>query len=318
MELRDLRYFVVLAEELHFGRAARRLSISAPPLTQRIKRLEAEVGVLLFKRTKRSVAITAAGVVLLVEARHILQQANGIVPALRRAARGETGTLRVGVIGSAIFSWARVVQEAMADRLPDVHVVWQELSSVAQVDALRQGRLDLGLVNTPIEHAGIKVGRPIREPLVAAMSVDHRLAGRRSIALEALRDEVFVVGARHLSPGYYDRFISACNAAGFTPNVDHQAGHMFTYISLVAIGAGVSLVPRSMASAGFTGVAYVRIANPALFVEVSPAWDPANPSPVLRRALTLLDFGSEAFHARRRAPRIARATRPRGTRAGKR
>lgn len=201
----------------------------------------------LFHRTKRTVAITEAGVLLLDEARQLIGQANALAPKLRRAARGEIGSLRVGVIGSAIFSQARDLQAEMSKRLPDVRLVWHELSSVAQVEAIRDNRLDLGFINTPIEHEGVTLGQPFRESLVAVMASTHPLARRPSIPLKALKDELFIMGARHLSPGYYDRFISACDAAGFSPNVDHQVGHMFTYISLVSIGAGVSLVPTSMA-----------------------------------------------------------------------
>lgn len=300
-----------MAEELHFGRAARRLNISAPPLTRRIKRLEVELGVLLFDRTKRTVALTVAGAVLLEEARQLMRRVNSLAPTLHRAERDQKGNLRVGVIGSAIFSRARLIQAEMTAHLPDVRVVWHELSSVAQIESIREQRLDLGLVNTPIEHAGVRLGQPFREPLVVVMSATHRLAGRSSIQLRSLKDELFIVGARHLSPGYYDRFISACATAGFSPNIEHQAGHMFTYISLVAIGAGVSLVPASMATAGLSGVAYVRIAGAPLFSEVSLAWNPANSSQALARVLRLLEIGSprSGRTAQRHGARPARTER---------
>jgi DNA-binding transcriptional LysR family regulator len=294
IELRDLRYFVVLAEELHFARAAKRLHISPPPLTQRIKKLEAETGVLLFHRTKRTVALTAAGLVLLEEARRLLQHASRVTPILHRAARGETGSVRVGVVGSAIFSHARNLQARMSRNLPDVRLIWHELSSVAQIESIRENQLDVGLLNTPIEHEGVALGQPLRESLVAVMSTSHALAKRTTIDLSALRNELFIVGARHLSPGYYDRFISACNVAGFSPNVDHQAGHLFTYISLVSIGAGVSLVPASMADAGLAGVSYVRIRGSPLTSEVSLAWSKLNPSPIVLRVLRIMQSPSMA------------------------
>jgi len=292
MELRDLRYFVAVAEELHFGRAAARLHISAPPLTQHIKRLESQLSVVLFNRTKRTVAITAAGSALLKEARQMLAQADSLAIAVQRAGRGETGQLRAGVIGSSIFSKARDLQTQMSRLLPDAHLVWYEMSSVEQVQAIQQKRLDLGLIITPIDHEGLVVRRAVREPLVAAIPSTHALAKRTSIPLRLLKDEVFILGARHISPGYYDRFISACNAAGFSPHVAHQASHMLTYISLVAIGAGVSLVPASMAKAGLSGVSFLRIQGKAPYSEVSIAWNPANNSPLLSRALAALKIPS--------------------------
>jgi DNA-binding transcriptional LysR family regulator len=292
MDLRDLRYFVAVAEELHFGRAAARLRISPPPLTQRIKALEQELDVLLLRRTKRSVALTAAGSALLVEARRLLIQADGLAATVHRAARGEIGHLRAGVVGSAIFSQARDVQATLARLLPDVRLVWHEMSSVEQMESLRDNRLDLGLVTASTAPEGVVLGRTIREPLVVALPSTHPLASRSTIALQMLRDEVFILGARHLSPSLYDRVISACAAAGFSPHVDHQAGHMMTYISLVAIGAGISLVPASMAKAGMAGVTFVRLKGPVPYSEVSLAWNPHNVSPVLARVLELLKRGS--------------------------
>lgn len=292
MDLRDLRCFVAVAEELHFGRAAARLRISPPPLTQRIKALEQQLDVLLLKRTKRSVALTAAGSALLVEARRLLIQADGLAATVHRAARGEIGHLRAGVVGSAIFSQARDVQATLARLLPDVRLVWHEMSSVEQMESLRDNRLDLGLVSASTAPEGVVLGRTIREPLVVALPSTHRLASRSTIAMQTLRDEVFILGARHLSPSLYDRVISACAAAGFSPHVDHQAGHMMTYISLVAIGAGISLVPASMAKAGMAGVTFVRLKGPVPYSEVSLAWNPHNVSPVLARVLELLKRGS--------------------------
>lgn len=308
MELRDLRCFVAVAEELHFGRAAARLHISPPPLTQRVKALEAELGALLFKRNKRSVAITAAGAALLVEARRMLAQADALVTTVHRAAQGESGHLRVGVMGSVIFSHGKSLQATMRAQLPDVRLIWHELSSVEQVQSIRDNRLDLGFVNTPIEHEGIMIRRALREPLVAALPATHPLAGRRSIPLRALRDEVFIHSTRRTSTGFYDRFIAACNAAGFSPIIDHQAGHMLTYISLVAIGAGVTVVPASMAKTGLDGVAFVRIEGNAPYTEISVAWHPDNASPVLARALQLLDVLQS--RAARRVTRKRRKEHP--------
>lgn len=289
MELRDLRCFVAVAEELHFGRAADRLHITPPPLTKRIKALETRLGTLLFKRNKHSVTITAAGSALLSDARRLLEQADEMQKTVHRAAQGETGHLRVGVMGSAIFSHGRELQARMRSVLPDVRVIWHELSSVEQVQSLQEHRLDLGFINTPIDHEGLLVRRVLREPLVAALPSTHALAGRRSIPLRVLRGETFIHSTRRTSSGFYDRFIAACTAAGFSPKMDHQAGHMLTYLSLVAIGAGVTVVPASMARTRLDGVSFIPIEGRAPFTEISIAWHPGNASPVLGRVLQLLE-----------------------------
>ena len=288
MDLRDLRSFLLVAEELHFARAAQRLHISPPPLTQRIKALEQQMGVLLFKRTRRSVALTAAGASLVEAARRLVHDAEQLPATVQRAARGETGQLRAGVSGSALFSQARELQALVASALPDVRIVWHELSSVEQLELLQQNRIDLALVSTAVAFQGLAVARTIREPFVVAMPSSHRFAAHRAIALERLKDEIFILGHRHLSPAAYDRVISACNTAGFSPIVDHQVGHLMTYISLVAIGAGVALVPVSMAKAGMAGVNFVRIKGKAPYSEVSLAWNTSNLSPLVGKVLELL------------------------------
>jgi DNA-binding transcriptional LysR family regulator len=285
MELRDLRAFIAVAEELHFGRAAKRLGISAPPLTYRIKNLEAALGVTLFLRTKRSVALTSAGAALLDDARLMLDQASGLSEKLKRAERGETGLLRAGVIGASVFTHARQLQGKIAGRHPEVHLEWRVLGSSEQIAAIRNGKLDFGLINTPIDLQGLSTRVVQRETLVAALSDGHPLCRRASLPLRALEHEVFIFSERHLAPNYYDRFISACNAAGFSPYVQHQVSSILAYVGLVAMGAGVSLVPASLICSGLAGVRYVPLQAPAPTVEVSLAWNPGNSSPILAQVL---------------------------------
>lgn len=284
----DLNAVVVLAEELHFGRAAARLHITPPPLTRHIQRVERELGVRLFDRSKRSVALTAAGVVMVAEARGLLAQIDNLRVLVQRAAGGETGGLRAGVISSALFSQARVLQSALRLAHPAVRVAWQVKSSSEQIEALRQNRLDLGFVNTPIEHEGLALHRVLREPLIAALPATHPLARRGSIPLRALRNDIFIAATRERGPSYYDRFIASCHAAGFEPRFEHQRQTMLNFLGLVAIGAGVTVVPQSMVRVAVEGVAYVRLSGEAPYSELSVAWSPGNPSPVLERALRLL------------------------------
>jgi DNA-binding transcriptional LysR family regulator len=288
MEPADFRAFLAVAEELHFGRAAARLNITPPPLTRHIQRIERELGARLFDRTKRSVTLTAAGVALKGESQRLLAELEALPGHVQRAAGGHSGTLRAGVISAALFSQALLLQAAMRKAMPAVRIEWQVESSANQVEALRQHRLDLGLVHTPIEHEGLALRLVMREPLVVAVPASHPLARRTSIPLRALKDEVFVVATRDRVPSYYDRFIAACHAAGFEPRLAHQRQTMVNFLGLVAIGAGVTVVPVSVMRVAVEGTRYVRLSGDVPRSELSVVWSPANRSPVLARALRLM------------------------------
>lgn len=287
----DLHAFLAVAEELHFGRAAARLHITPPPLTRHIQKLERELAAPLFVRTKRSVALTPAGHVLVEEARRLLATLDALPGQVQRAARGDTGVLRAGTISTALFSQARTFEAAMRKALPSVRIAWQVQSSAEQVDGLRHNRLDLGFVHTPIEHAGLALRRILRESLVVALPSAHPLARRRTITLRALEKETFIVADRDRVPSYYDRFIAACHAAGFEPRLDHQRQTMMNFLGLVAIGAGVTVVPVSVMRVSVAGVTYVKLAGAAPYSELSVAWSATNTAPVLERALRLLGTG---------------------------
>jgi DNA-binding transcriptional LysR family regulator len=192
------------------------------------------------------------------------------------------------VISAALFSQALLLQAAMRKAMPAVRIEWQVESSANQVEALRQHRLDLGLVHTPIEHEGLALRLVMREPLVVAVPASHPLARRTSIPLRALKDEVFVVATRDRVPSYYDRFIAACHAAGFEPRLAHQRQTMVNFLGLVAIGAGVTVVPVSVMRVAVEGTRYVRLSGDVPRSELSVVWSPANRSPVLARALRLM------------------------------
>lgn len=288
MEPADFRAFLAVADELHFGRAAARLNISPPPLTRHIQRIERELGARLFDRTKRTVTLTAAGAALKVESERLLAQLEALPAHVQRAAGGDSGTLRAGTISAALFSQARVLQAAMREAMPAVRIEWHVESSAEQVDALRQNRLDLGLVHTPIEHEGLTLRPVLREPLVVALPSSHPLSARKSVPLRALRDDVFVVATRERVPSYYDRFIAACHAAGFEPRLAHQRQTMVNFLGLVAIGAGVTVVPVSVTRVAVEGTRYVRLSGDVPHSELSVVWSSDNPSPVLARALRLM------------------------------
>ena len=289
MELRHLRYFVTLAEELHFARAASRLGIAQPPLSQQIRALEEEIGVQLFLRTKRRVELTAAGGAFLEESRKVLAQAGRAVLAARRAARGEVGQLEVGFVSSVVYGKAQSIFRLMRVRYPDVSLTLRELTSEEQVEAVKGYGLDVGLIRPPVNGAESLTVRVIgREPLVVVLPRLHRLARQRRIAMEALAGEPFLQIPRRVAPGFYDQFIGICSRAGFSPRVVQEARSTQTIVSLVAGGMGVSIVPASMRNLQRTGVVYRPLKPPVPTSDLAVMWRPDDESPSLRRFLEIV------------------------------
>lgn len=291
MDLRELRCFVAVAEELHFGRAAARLHISQPPVTQSIKRLEESLGVQLLLRTKRYVQITPAGFALLQEARRILMQTDDIQRRVYEAEQGDTGSLRAGFIATSVFTDARTRYLRMIAELQGVSVGWSEMNSTDQIRALQLDRIDIGLVHTPIECSGLDTRSIACEPLVIAVHISHPNASSEAVSLAAIKDNHFIMPPRHTAPGFYDNIISACNAAGFSPLIPHHARHMLTMITLVSINAGVTLVPRWLRSCAVPDVVFLDIIGHAPMAEISIVWNPLNTSPVLARVLKICGWG---------------------------
>jgi DNA-binding transcriptional LysR family regulator len=285
LELRHLRYFVAVAEELHFGRAAARLHMAQPPLSRQIQQLEAEVGVPLFERTKRRVQLTSAGRVFLAEARATLAQAERAVEEARRAGRGEIGQLTVGFIGAASYSVLPRVLQAFRAAFPDVELVFHEMTTDDQLRALREGRLALGFVRPPVADPVLAAETILREPLLAALPEGHALARQDTVALGALAGERFVLFPRPLAPDLYDQILQLCQSAGFQPAVAQEAVQMQTVVRLVAAGTGVALVPASVQQLHQAGVAYRPLHDATAEVQMAVAWRRADPSAAVRHFL---------------------------------
>jgi len=285
MELRHLRYFLAVAEELHFHRAAARLHISQPPLSQQIRALERELGVTLLERNRRRVALTAAGESFRDDARMILAAVDRASERARNVARGALGTLSIGFVGSAMFSptLPDILREFRAGH-PEVELSLRELPTVAQMNAIAGGELDLGVIRGPI--AGTDVDPQLelmtiqREQLVAALPADHPLAGRRRLRAEQLRGETFVILHRREAPGLFAGLASVMREAGGVPDDVLEVAEMQTIISLVAGGFGVSLVPASVGLIDRAGVAFRPIAGPMPTIELALAWRTGGDSPV--------------------------------------
>lgn len=259
MEFRHLRYFLVLAEELHFGRAARRLSISQPPLSLNIQQLEASVGARLLIRNSKSVQLTAAGQAFVPAARALLEQAAEAANRARNVGQGMAGSLSIGFAGTMLYSGLPEILERFQAQHPLLRLMLKELSSSEQLIELTHDRLDLGFVHTtrvPPELSQILVAS---QAFVCCLPAGHALAGRRSLSLEALQGEPFAVVSRTVSPDYHERILAICLEAGFYPEIRYELQHWLSVVSLVSQGMGVALVPAALRQSAMADTAFVPL-----------------------------------------------------------
>ncbi|UMP00104.1 LysR substrate-binding domain-containing protein [Amycolatopsis sp. EV170708-02-1] len=279
MDLKHLRAAVAVADHLHFGRAAVALGIAQPPLSQQIKALETELGVTLFERSTRTVHLTPAGEAFVADARTALSMVDSAIRGARAAGRGETGELAIGMVGSAVAHPLPAIVRAFRARYPDVTLTFHVLPTVTQVERLRVAALDLGLLRPPLPSPAddLELVSVSREPLVAVLPNDHRLAGRRRLAVSALADEPFVLFPRVLGPGLYDEITALCRRGGFTPNVTQEAVQLQTIVGLVAAGCGVSILPGSAAQPRHE-VVFVPVSPLVRLVDLAIALPKANRS----------------------------------------
>jgi DNA-binding transcriptional LysR family regulator len=291
MELRHLRYFSTVATELHFGRAAEKLHIAQPPLSKQIQDLEAELGFELFNRTKRSVALTPAGKEFLVEVERIFQQLDRAIDIGRKTSRGELGQISIGFVGSATYNILPVMLQRFRDRYPNVRIDLHELTTDRQLVWLREGRIDLGLIRSPIVERDLVSQVIFQESLVVALPINHPLAMLEEIDIRSLVIEPFILFPRQLAPGLYDPIIAICQAAGFSPQVVQECIQMQTIVSLVSANMGVSILPESIQEAQRQGVVYKPIRSTDLSVEklatIAIVWRINDDSPTMNRFLEI-------------------------------
>jgi len=289
MELRHLRYFVTLAEELHFGRAAERLHIAQPPLSQQIRQLETELGFQLFYRTKRTVQLTEAGQGFLKDVAQILKQLEQAIQSGRQANRGEVGQLVVGFVGSAAYNILPTILRTFRTTVPAVSLELHELTTDQQLEWLRAGRLDVGFLRPPLEEdSRFCLEVILQEPLMAALPDTHPLSQNPAISLNLIADEPFILFPRPLAPGLYDQIISLCQQAGFSPHVVQEAIQMQTIVSLVAAELGVAIVPASLRHLQRTGVVYKTLQEPTPTAEIAMIWRCDQRSPTLQRFVAVV------------------------------
>jgi len=292
MELRHLRYVIAVAEELHFGRAAERLRISQPPLSQQIQQVEEELGVKLFERTKRSVTVTAAGEVFVSEARSILRHMDHVSSTTIRAARGEIGSLVVGTVTSTDSGYYKVLVDILrrfSSRYPDVHLGLRTLSVAQQVNDVKEDRLTVGFVTLPVNDPLLGVKKVYSEPLVVALPEKHRLAQHRRLSPRLIANEPHIAFPRHMNPGYVDSVTAYFRKAGCTLNILHEGDSLYTSLALVAAGVGISLFPSSLLDVPRKGIVVRHLEPSAPVMEMGVAYLKDKQSEVLRSFLNVVD-----------------------------
>lgn len=270
MELRLFRYFLAVAEELHFARAAERLHMAQPPLSRQIRALERELGVVLFHRTKRKVELTGAGMALLGAARKALEQVDRAVAIAQQAGRGQIGQVELAYTNTVPHTglFTAVIREYRR-ALPGVHLALREMAAERQLKSLLDGRVDVGLVRLPVREPpkSIELATVLREPFLVALRSDHPLARLAAIRIESLVKEPLVLGT-----GLSGQIVGLCRKADFEPHVAEQAEHLAAAIALVAAGLGISIVPKSAENVAVDGVAYRPLSAGPEHAEVALAY----------------------------------------------
>lgn len=287
IELRHLHYFIAVAEELHFSRAAQRLHISQPPLSQQIRGLEDELGVKLFERTKRQVQLTEAGKVFLERSYLVLAQLEQAIEVTQRIGRGEVGRLAIGFVGSATYTVLPEILSVFREQFPAVELRLHEQTTAQQIHALHHKQVDVGIVRSAIIEPGLSIECILQESLVLALPESHPLSTQVNVSLCALASELFILFPAKMGPIFYEQIMNMCQQAGFRPKVAQEAVQMQTIIGLVAAGLGIAFVPASLQNFHRSGVIYRPLQEQTPKTGLYLAWRQHDASPVLSAFLSL-------------------------------
>ena len=281
MELRHIRYFVAVAEELNFRRAAARLRIAQPPLSTQVRQLEEEIGARLLDRDSHRVALTAAGKVFLEHSRRILNGVETACLATQRSAKGEIGRLSIGFVTSLTYGMLPGILRAYRRKYPDVLLSLSEMDTAQQIDALTTRQIDLGIIGLglPSERQDLELVTVIEEQLAAVLPVDHPLAvefrarpRRRSLPLSKLQRERFYLADRSNAPVYNPWLVVLCQQAGFQPHIVHEADRPLTVLGYVAAGLGVTILPAQFGRLAPRDVTFIPLARPVPKYRYCAAW----------------------------------------------
>jgi len=287
MELRHLHYFIAVAEELHFSRAAERLCISQPPLSQQIRDLEDDFGVKLFERTKRQVQLTEAGKVFLERSYLVLAQLEQAIAVTQQIGRGEVGQLAIGFVDSAMFTVLPEILRMFRERFPAVELRLQEMTTAQQIQALYDKQIDVGIARAAISEPGLSVECLLEESLVLALPESHPLSSQTQVSLSTLANESFILFPAKLGPVFYEQIMDLCQQAGFRPKVSQEAVQMQTIVGLVAAGLGIAFVPTTMQNFHRSGVIYKPLQEQIPKIGLYLTWRQHDSSPVMSAFLNL-------------------------------
>lgn len=295
MEFRQLRYFLAVAEHLHFTVAAERLGIAQPPLSQQIIKLEREIGTKLFLRHPRRVELTEAGVIFRERAQRVLDDATDALEHVKMAARGESGNLSIGFAGSTVFhpAVARLLRKFRED-YPGVKIRTEESNSVALLGKLADAQVDCAMVRLPLDCGDLKVTPLVQEKMIAVLPSGHPLGRRRNIDLKQLAADPFILYPRAINPELHDAIISACRAAGFSPRIEMESPQISSGVNMAAAGFGVAIIPESIAQFRAEGVTYQDIRNKDLGTAIALITRPREKSVTVKNFTELV----RQFHRR--------------------
>jgi len=295
MELRYFRYFVAVAESLSFSRAAERLHISQPPLSQQIQQLEAEVGARLLERTKRSVRLTAAGEAFLKKAKLVLGQVEEAVDEARLADKGIVGVLRIGFVPSASLGFLPLTIRTFSQAYPRVDITLLDLMTGEQIKYFAEGALDIGFARPPVEGRGFRTMPVVREPFVAVLPAGHRLASQSFLSVKDLQSERFFMVPHSLAPGLYNQILGLCAEAGFHPEIDQEIGQIDIIVNFIAEGLGVALMPQSVQLLHREDVVYRELPPSPILAEIDAVWMEENRNPILEHFIQTVRNTSMPF-----------------------
>ena len=295
MEFRQLRYFLAVAEHLHFTVAAERLGIAQPPLSQQIIKLEREIGTKLFVRHPRRVELTEAGVIFRERAQRVLDDANDALEHVKMAARGESGNLSIGFAGSTVFhpAVARLLRK-FREAYPGVKIRTEESNSVALLGKLADAQVDCAMVRLPLDCGEMKVTPLVQEKMIAVLPTGHALGRRRHIDLKQLAGDPFILYPRAINPELHDAIISACRVAGFSPKIEMESPQISSSVNMAAAGFGVAIIPESIAQFPVEGVTYQDISNKDLGTAIALITRPRE------KSVTVNNFTDLVRHFHRR------------------
>ncbi|WP_245409957.1 LysR family transcriptional regulator [Pararhizobium haloflavum] len=281
METRLLKSFVCLAEELHFSRAAERLNIAQPALSRQIKLLEERLGVMLVRRTKRSVALTPAGIIFKTRCHRLLDELEDARQEAQRVAAGQEGRLAVSFLHSSTYGIMPHLLRAFRTAHPRAVLELYEMTITDQLHALREGKVDVGLIRPPVADETIRTRFLGAQRFIIALPQSHPLAGNTNLSLHALRNDPFISFTERHSPLFYARIVAMCETAGFVPRVAQHATQIHTIVGLVSAGMGVSILPEVAKNLSLSNVSFAEITDKPPSVEMCLGWRSDNASPIL-------------------------------------